>query len=188
MDTDLVFEFDSFGFILSARVVAHASSTQTAPDSVVAAQTPTGPQLPGFLAMNALSAPMAPPAIAALVKAASAQYGISPALIQAVIANESSYNPYAISPTGAEGLMQLEPGTAAQMGVTNAFDPAQNVAGGTKYLRQLLDHYQGNTMLAVAAYNAGPGAVDAAGGVPAFSETQSYVQRVLGSYEAYGGQ
>jgi hypothetical protein len=112
---------------------------------------------------------------------------VDPLLVRSIIANESSFNSDAVSRTGAQGMMQLEPGTARELKVCNSFDPAQNVIGGTRYLHGLLDHYHGNVRLAVAAYNAGPGAVDKYGGVPPYAETQAYVRAVLGSYVRYGG-
>jgi soluble lytic murein transglycosylase-like protein len=114
-----------------------------------------------------------------LVRHSAQANSVDPKLVSAVIDVESHGDPAAISRVGAQGLMQLMPGTAAQYGVLNAFDPAENVAGGTRYLHDLLRRYRGNTRLAVAAYNAGPGAVDAAHGIPAFAETRTYVDRVV---------
>ena len=117
-------------------------------------------------------------ALDGLVRNASDAYHVDARLVASVIDSESRGDPSAISRAGARGLMQLMPDTAAQYGVANPFDPAQNIDGGTRYLRDLLHRYRGNVRLAVAAYNAGPGAVDAAGGVPAFAETRAYVDRV----------
>jgi soluble lytic murein transglycosylase-like protein len=131
---------------------------------------------------------MLPPAqIDALVSDNAQSQNVDPALIKAIIANESGFNAHATSNVGAQGLMQLMPGTAAGLGVTDAYDPAQNVAGGTKYIKGLLDHFNGDVRLAVAAYNAGPGAVEKYGGVPPYAETQNYVQNVLSSYAKYRG-
>ncbi|GAW32367.1 lytic murein transglycosylase [Carboxydocella sp. JDF658] len=122
----------------------------------------------------------APAAFAPLIQQAAQKYGVDPDLITAVIQAESSFNPHAISRVGAQGLMQLMPATARALGVTNAFDPAQNIEGGTKYLRQLLDQFGGNEALAVAAYNAGPHAVKKYGNnIPPYQETQNYVKRVM---------
>lgn len=109
---------------------------------------------------------------------ASLKYNVSPDLIHAVIKAESAYNPYAISPQGAQGLMQLMPDTAMQYGVTDSFSPEENIKGGTKYLKFLLDRYDGDINLAVAAYNAGEGAVDKYGDIPPYPETKAYVQKV----------
>ena len=107
---------------------------------------------------------------------------LDPKLVRAVIQTESGYNASALSTVGAMGLMQLMPGTARELAVEDPYDPSQNVRGGTAYLRQMLDQFKGSLELAVAAYNAGPGAVQKYGGVPPYRETVSYVQRVLGLY------
>ncbi|QRD62705.1 lytic transglycosylase domain-containing protein (plasmid) [Xanthomonas citri pv. citri] len=109
---------------------------------------------------------------------AVARTGVDEALIRSVIHAESSYRADAVSRAGAQGLMQLMPATARRFGVTNSVDPAQNILGGATYLRWLLNRYQGDTDLAVAAYNAGEGAVDKYGGIPPYQETQQYVSRV----------
>ena len=117
----------------------------------------------------------------AIVKKAAEEHGVHPALVSSVIAAESAYDPKAISPKGAMGLMQLMPGTAKELGVSNPMDPAQNVSGGAAYLKQLLDRYAGFTNQferAVAAYNAGPAKVDAHGGLPPYRETVDFVSRV----------
>jgi soluble lytic murein transglycosylase-like protein len=130
---------------------------------------------------------LAPAQIDALVSQNAQSQEVDPSLIKAIIANESGFNANATSGAGAQGLMQLMPGTAAGLGVTDAYDPAQNVAGGAKYIKGLLQRFNGDVRLAVAAYNAGPGAVEKYGGVPPYAETQNYVQNVLSSYAKYRG-
>ena len=118
-----------------------------------------------------------------LIRHAAQQHGISEGLIKAVMHTESGFNINARSPVGAQGLMQLMPATARRFNVSNAYDPQQNILGGAKYLSWLLKRFNGNTQLAVAAYNAGEGNVDKYGGVPPFRETQDYVRRVTSRYQ-----
>jgi soluble lytic murein transglycosylase-like protein len=117
-----------------------------------------------------------------IVSAAAERHKIDPALVKAVISTESGWNPQAVSNKGAVGLMQLIPGTAQRYGVGNPFDPAQNVEGGTTYLKWLLDRYNGDLTKSLAAYNAGERSVDRSGGVPAYPETRRYVQKVTDTY------
>ncbi|HHY39756.1 MAG TPA: lytic transglycosylase domain-containing protein [Syntrophaceticus sp.] len=119
-----------------------------------------------------------------IIKRASEKYSVDERLISAVIKHESSFNPRAVSPCGAQGLMQLMPATARALGVTDPFDAEQNIMAGTRYLRQKIDEFDGNLQLALAAYNAGSGAVRRYGGIPPYPETQTYVRRVMKSYLA----
>ncbi len=121
---------------------------------------------------------------APLIRQAAEGAGIDPALFDALIASESAYDPSARSRAGALGLSQLMPETAASLGVGNPFDPEQNLRGGAKYLAQMMQRFGGDPQLALAAYNAGPGAVEKFGGVPPYAETQGYVRKVMGLFEA----
>lgn len=118
-----------------------------------------------------------------LVRAAEAAHSLPRGLLDALIATESAYRPRALSRAGAAGLAQLMPGTATELGVSNRFDPWQSIEGGARYLRRMLDRF-GSITLALAAYNAGPGAVARAGGIPANGETPAYVRRVLRRWAA----
>lgn len=117
-----------------------------------------------------------------LIRRAAEKYGIDPRLVAAIAETESNGNQHAISPVGAIGVMQLMPGTAAALGV-NPYDKAQNIEGGAKYLSQMLDTFGGDVRRAVAAYNAGPGAVQKYGGIPPYAETQNYVRKVIDLYQ-----
>jgi len=114
-----------------------------------------------------------------LIRAAAARHGLAPELVESVIRVESNFEARAVSPKGARGLMQLMPATAAKLGVRNVFDGRQNIEGGVRHLRYLVDRYGGNLALALAAYNAGVEAVGRYGGIPPYPETQAYVARVL---------
>jgi soluble lytic murein transglycosylase len=122
------------------------------------------------------------------IREISSRHGVDPQLVESVIRAESAFNPTAVSRTGARGLMQLMPKTAVMLGVRDSFNPRENIEGGVRHLRYLLDRYPGNVPLAVAAYNAGENAVDAHRGIPPYAETQQYVQRVLQGGPAWSGR
>ncbi len=122
------------------------------------------------------------------IRQASKRFGLDANLIRAVIHTESSFNPKAVSKTGAKGLMQLMPETAKEMGVRNPFDPEQNIMGGTRYLRRQLDTFEGDVVLSLAAYNAGPTLVKKLGRVPHIDETKRYLKKVINYYKQYRKQ
>jgi soluble lytic murein transglycosylase-like protein len=151
-----------------------------APGQRLTLQVAQGPAVPaGSLADPSASAGRVPQPYAAKVQELAARYDLSPALIEAVVWQESRWRAGAVSPVGARGLAQLMPGTAQSLGV-NPDDPMANLEGGARYLRQQLDRFGGDLEKALAAYNAGPGRVEQAGGVPRIRETQTYVAAVLG--------
>jgi soluble lytic murein transglycosylase-like protein len=130
--------------------------------------------------------PLPPAEVDSLVHTASASTSVDPRLITAVMKEESDYRPCAVSPKGAEGLMQLLPETAAELGVVDPFGPKENVLAGAKLLRQLMDHYNGDLALVLSAYNAGSGTVDSTMSVPHFVETQNYVRDILSRLSPVG--
>jgi soluble lytic murein transglycosylase-like protein len=147
-------------------------TTPWSPDAVPAA--------PVQVAMPAANCDPLPPAqIAPLIKDAAAREQLKEDLVRSVIERESAFRPCAVSSAGAQGLMQLMPATASELGVKDPFDPKQNIDAGTRYLKQMLDKYKGTMDLALAAYNAGPGRVDREGGVPPISETRAYILNIL---------
>jgi soluble lytic murein transglycosylase-like protein len=139
---------------------------------------PTSDFLANLFAAKAPTSTSAPSDVETAIDAAAQKYGVPSNLILGVIKQESGMNPSAVSRAGAVGLMQLMPETGKQLGASNLFDPVQNIDAGTHYLANLLNRYHGNIPLALAAYNAGPGAVDKYGGVPPYQETEEYVQNV----------
>ena len=144
-------------------------------------------EIRGFVPDEVVDEVLAPTAagtdLRALAIAAAKRHGLAPELVLAVVGVESAFKPDAVSHKGAQGLMQLMPGTAKELGVADALDPAQNLDGGTRYLRMLLAQYGGDVGRALAAYNAGPGAVKRYRGVPPYRETHHYIDRVLKRYQ-----
>src|SRR5919197_4587647 len=154
---------------------AFASQLQTASASAALPGTTPAPASTSLMSAGASELPADVP-YGAEITAAAKKYGIDPALLAGLVKQESGFNPNAGSPAGARGLTQLMPGTAAGLGVTNVLDPVQSLNGGAKYLKQQLDAFGGDVTKALAAYNAGPGAVQRFGGVPPYAETQNYVR------------
>ncbi|MGG7618558.1 lytic transglycosylase domain-containing protein [Robertmurraya sp. GLU-23] len=151
-----------------------SGQTSVSTTATIINQTPSLPPIN----MTKISSTGSSTEIDSIIQEAAVKYNLPVNLIKSVIKQESNFNPNAVSGAGASGLMQLMPATAKGLGVTNVFDPRDNIMGGSKYLRQMLDKYNGNTTLALAAYNAGPGNVDKYGGIPPFKETQNYVRKV----------
>ena len=152
-----------------------AATTLFAPYHAATAPTPR-PRV--SVSMDDFRAVPANQAYESLIQEAAILYQLDAALIRAVMQTESAFNPFAVSGVGAQGLMQLMPALAAEMGVRDSFNPRENIMGGVRYLRELLDRHRGNVTLAVASYNAGPGAVDRYHAVPPFRETRRYVNAI----------
>jgi soluble lytic murein transglycosylase-like protein len=162
------------------QVAASTASTTSFAQALTSAQGTISTTAAGA------SAPAGGIPFAAEIDAAAARYGVDPALLKGLIRQESGFDPSARSSAGATGLTQLMPGTAASLGV-DPTDPAQAIDGGARYLKAQLDRFGGDAAQALAAYNAGPGAVAKYGGIPPYAETQSYVQKVLGYAAEYRG-
>lgn len=152
-----------------AAKVSAQSNFSTALDQASQAYQPKAAAAPAVCA----------PELDAIFEEAGQTFGVSPNLLKSIARAESNFNPGAVSHAGAVGIMQLMPGTAASLGVSNSYDPRENIMGGAKLISQLLARYNGNTSLALAAYNAGGSNVDKYGGIPPFTETQDYVRKVL---------
>lgn len=166
---------------MSGRIDAADPGSADMPPVRLSAITTLGEPIAEQQNLSVSAAPASVPVrgnYAPIINAAAKQYGISPALVDAVMWQESRYNHNAVSSAGAIGLMQLMPGTARTLGV-NPRDPWQNVFGGAAYLRQQLDRFNNSVPLALAAYNAGPGAVQKYGGIPPYTETRNYVQKIV---------
>jgi soluble lytic murein transglycosylase-like protein len=162
---------------------AFASQLASATATTAAAPAATTASA-GLMSVGASELPADVP-FGAEITAAAKKHGIDPALLAGLVKQESGFNPNAGSPAGARGLTQLMPGTAAGLGVSNVLDPVQNLDGGAKYLRQQLDAFGGDVTRALAAFNAGPGAVQRYGGVPPYAETQNYVRIVQANAAQY---
>jgi hypothetical protein len=166
-------------------VVVPASVTATAPGVASTAAPgviPTAVSPARTSSRSAKVPPLKPEELKQVINSISDQHHIDPDFISSVIHAESGFNQHAVSPKGAQGLMQLMPGTASKLGVSNAFDPRSNVEGGTKYLTELLERYNFDVIKALAAYNAGPLRVQQYGGVPPYRETQAYVASIVRDY------
>lgn len=160
------------------REVLNSSS-----DSKQVFQLDTPPVVPfGALSMSNRNGKMSKSEILNLIDATANKYGVDNKLVRALVKQESGFNPNAKSRVGAMGLMQLMPATAAGLGVKDPYDPVQNLEGGVKYLKSMLQSFNGNKILALAAYNAGPNAVKKYNGVPPYKETQNYVRSILSMY------
>jgi len=157
-------------------------STATSSASTVGARAPNGDLAFSEILGKRSSLSSGSADLDAIFEAAGEKHGVPPNLIKAVAKAESNFRPGATSSAGAIGIMQLMPGTARSLGVSDPYDPEQNIMGGAKYLRAQLDRFGGDVSMALAAYNAGPGAVEKYGGIPPYKETQSYVPKVLGYY------
>lgn len=175
--------------LLAPAFVSAAVYVGVAPDGI--ASYTDAPSKPGFRPLFAFGLPpdadLAHGQYAELIERAAAEHGVDPTLVRAIIRVESNFQAHALSRKGARGLMQLMPATASRFAVGNAFDPAENVRGGVKYLRALLDLFPDDLASALAGYNAGEHAVQRHKGVPPYAETRDYVARVLRQYRAAGG-
>lgn len=183
---------NGLGFIEDKTGTTNRNSTQqgTSFDSVLqttiyAQPAGSGTQKTASAGSSSTSSDTATPYDAAFRNAAD-RYHVDVNLLKAVAKAESNFNAGSVSGAGAIGVMQLMPSTASSLGVSNPYDATENILGGARYLSQLLSKYNGNTSLALAAYNAGSGNVDKYGGIPPFKETQNYVNKVLGYYARYG--
>jgi len=171
--------------LMRASIEKQRAAVRKQAEAAGATLIPWSPPPPGMLpdapapAPAADCDPMAAEVVTPLIESAAKANGLQEMMVRAVIEQESAFKPCAVSKKGAQGLMQLMPDKAGELNVKDAFDPKENIGGGARYLKQLLDKYKGDNKLALAAYNAGPAAVDAANGVPDIQETRDYVESIL---------
>jgi soluble lytic murein transglycosylase-like protein len=168
-----------------ASALQAATSADAAASASPAASSTVGASTVAYLAALSTPASGQSSEYESLIEQAAARNGVDPAVLHGLIEQESGFDPSATSSAGASGLTQLMPGTAASLGVANTQNPAESIEGGARYLGELMTKFGGNTEDALAAYNAGPGAVEQYGGIPPYSETQSYVANVLANAEAF---
>lgn len=167
------------GRFASTLADAQSATSATTPVSTTSTSSPSSVKFPAPAGVP--TGGTDPGQYGPMIKAAAERHGIDPQVFENLVRQESGFNPNAGSPAGAQGLCQLMPATAKGLGVSDTHDPAQALEGGAKYLRQQLDKFGGDYTKALAAYNAGPGAVQRYGGVPPYAETQHYVKTILGS-------
>jgi soluble lytic murein transglycosylase-like protein len=180
---DIYQYIDENGVIHFSNVgVGNAKKYKRIKSSVKAEQHKITQLRPSAPSKAPLSSTNVPSAYADIINTACGRHGVDPALVHAIVKVESDFNPYALSRKGAMGLMQLMPQTAVVMNVGNSFNPHENIDGGVKYLRYLIDRYEGNLPLVLAAYNSGETAVKKWGTIPPYPETQNYVQRIMKLY------
>lgn len=178
---------DSNGVVHFSNVsVGNSKKYKRVRSEPVARQSPETAMRTTAASHTPRSSSSVPSAYADIISTACDRHGVDPALVQAIVKVESDFNPTALSSKGAMGLMQLMPQTAMDMNVSNSFNPNENIDGGVKYLRYLMDRYEGNLSLALAAYNSGETAVKKWGTIPPFRETQNYVQKILKLYNNGG--
>lgn len=171
--------------VLPSLVPAHIYKYVDADGVVHFTNTPTTERFVLYMREKTQGGRPAPRVYDPIIKQAGSVYGVETALIKAVIKAESDFNPRAVSKKGARGLMQIMPENDRSLNISNPFDPSQNIMGGTRYLSRLLTRYNRKLPLALAAYNAGPTAVDRYKRIPPFKETQNYVEKVMALYERY---